>query len=72
MTANEIRQAYSPAAEWVPCGRAVPPAGEYVRVLYADGIVAVGYHAGGALYRWDNDTCRYVEAFFWQPVLEAT
>lgn len=70
MTAREVAHAYSPAAEWVPHDRRTPPPPEPVRVLYADGVVEVATHAGGAIYLLKDGTYRYVDPAFWQPLPE--
>jgi hypothetical protein len=67
MTARETAKAYSPGAEWIPCDRQMPPTGETVRVIYADGVVSDGERVG-KLFISDLGLYRYVEAKFWQPI----
>jgi len=66
-TAKEVASEYCTVAEWVPHDRVQPPA-EAVRVLYADGLVQVATHAGGAIYLSSDRTYRYVQPMFWQPI----
>lgn len=65
-TARDVARQYSEAAAWVPVGRQLPPAGETVEVLYADGVVAQAAFAGRLPIMTDGGY-RYVEPAFWRP-----
>lgn len=69
MTPREKARLYSEVAEWVPHARCQPPPVP-VRVLYADGVVAIATHAGGSIYLVANGMRRYVDPLFWQPLPE--
>ncbi len=65
--ARTVAEAYSPAASWVPVERVLPPEGETVEVLYADGVVDLARRAG-RLFVDRRGGWRYVEARFWRPL----
>ena len=65
-TARDVARQYGDTP-WVPCDRTLPPAGETVEVLYADGLVFPAEFAGRLPILGDG-TYRYVEPAFWRPL----